>query len=94
MRGSSSLETTAALMSARLDDLKFAVECVDLGRDVENAGVSLVIVSDLSCQPPIVGAAGQVQGLVIGRRLPGNGIDKPHGEWLGGRVANVRGGGE
>ena len=66
---------------------------MDLGRDVEDAGVRLVIAGDLCRQTPVVGAGGQVHGLMIRRRLAADGIDEPHWKWLGGGVANVRGGG-
>ena len=61
----STLEATTALTSGCLDDLELAVKRMDFGRDIEDAGVGLVVPSDLSCQSPIVGAASQIQGLVI-----------------------------
>ena len=91
--GASSLETAAALTSLRLDELHLAVECMNLGCDVEDAGVGLVIVSDLCRQAPVIGAAGQVHGLMIGRRLAADGIDEPHWKRLGGGVADIGGGG-
>ena len=91
--GAGSLEVAAALASLRLDELQLAVECMDLGRDVEDAGVRLVVMGDLCRQTPIVGAAGQIHGLVIGRRLATDGVDEPHWKWFGGGVANVGGGG-
>ena len=65
-----SLETAAALMRGRLDSLQLAVERVNLGHDVEDTGVSLVVAGNLSRQTPIVRAACQLHGLVIGGRLP------------------------
>ena len=62
---------------------------MDLGGDIENASVRFVVAGDFGCQPPVVGAAGQVHGLVIGRRLPTDGVDEPHWKWLGGGVADV-----
>ena len=93
MLGTGSLEARATLTSLRLDELQLAVERVDLGRDIENASVGLVVAGDLCCQAPVVGAAGQIHGLVVGRRFAADGIDEPHREWLGGGVADVRGGG-
>ena len=66
---------------------------MDLGRDVEDASVGLMITSDLCCQAPIVGAAGQIHGLMVGQRLATDGVDEPHWKWLGGGVADVGGGG-
>ena len=91
--GTSSLETAAALTSLRLDELHLAVECMNLGRDVEDARVGLVVTGDFGRQSPIVGATGQIHGLVVGRRLPTDSIDEPHREWLGGGVADIGGGG-
>ena len=93
MLGAGSLEAGTTLTSLRLEDLQLAAEGVDLGRDVEDAGVRLVIASDLSCQPPVVSAVGQIHGLVIGRRLSANGVDEPHRKWLGGGAVDVGGGG-
>ena len=90
--GASSLEAASALTSLCLDDLQLAVEGVDLGRDVEDTSVRLVIASDLGCQAPVVSAAGQIPGLVVGRRLPTDSVDEPHWEWLSGGVADVGGG--
>ena len=66
---------------------------MDLGGDVEDAGVGLVVSCDLRRQTPIVRAAGQVHGLVVGGRLAADSVDEPHWEWLGGGIANIRGGG-
>ena len=66
MLGAGSLEARATLTSLCFGELQLAVERVDLGRDVKDASVSLVIAGDLRCQAPVVGAAGQVQGLVVG----------------------------
>ena len=90
----SPLEATATLATGCLNNLQLAVERMYLGRDVEDAGIGLVVASDLSGQPPVVGAADQVHGLMVGRQLPGDGVDEPHGERLGRSVAYVRGGGE
>ena len=90
----SPLEAASALASGRLGDLQLAVECMDLGRNIEDAGVSLVVAGDLGRQAPVVGTASQVHGLVVGRRLARDDIDEPHGEWLSRGVANVGGGGE
>ena len=91
--GTSPFEASTTLASLRLGDLQFAIEGVDLGRDIENAGVRLVVASDLCRQPPVVGAAGQVHGLMVRCGLPADGVDEPHGKWLGGGVADVGGGG-
>ena len=93
MLGAGSLEARATLAGLRLGELQLAVERVDLGRDVEDASIGLMIAGDFRCQTPVVGATGQVHGLVIGGRLAADGVDEPHGEWFGGGVANVRGGG-
>ena len=67
MCGASSLEAAAALTAGRLGDLQLAIEHVLLRRDVEDAGVGLVVTRDLGGQPPVVGASSQFHGLVIGR---------------------------
>jgi hypothetical protein len=90
--GAGSLEARATLPSLRLGELQLAVERMDLGRDVEDAGVGLVIAGDLGRQPPVVGATGQIHGLVVGRRLPADSVDEPHREWFSGGVADVGGG--
>ena len=92
MLGAGSLEARAALTSFRLDELQLAVERVDLGRDVEDASVSLVITGDLCRQSPVVGAVGQIHGLMIGGGLTPDGVDEPHWKWLGGGVAYIGGG--
>ena len=56
--------------------------------------VHFVVVGNLGGQPPIIRAAGQLNGLMVGRRLPGDGVDEPHWEWLGGGILNIGGGGE
>ena len=89
----SSLEAATTLTSLRLDELQLAIERMDLGRDVEDAGIRLVVSGDLSREAPIVRAAGQVHGLVVRGGLASDGIDEPHGEWLGGGIADVGGGG-
>ena len=91
--GAGSLEARATLTSLRLDELQLAVERVDLGRDIEDAGVSLVVAGDLRGQPPVIGAAGQFNGLVVRRRLAADGVDEPHWKRLSGGVADVGGGG-
>ena len=88
-----SFETAATLTGLRFDQLQLAIERVDLSRDVENAGVRLVISGDLGREPPVVRAAGQVHGLVVRRGLTPDGVDEPHREWLGGRITDVRRGG-
>ena len=93
MLGAGPLETGTTLASLCLNELQLAVERVNLGGDVEDTRVGLVVTCDLSRQTPIVSAAGQVHGLVIGGRLAADGVNEPHREWLGGGVANVRGGG-
>ena len=92
MLGSSPLEMASTLTSLRLDKLQLAVERMDLGRDIENAGVRLMVSGDLGRETPVVHAAGQVHGLVIRGGLAPDGVDEPHGEWLGGRVTDVGGG--
>ena len=92
MLGAGSLEAATALASLCLDELQLAVKGMNLGRDVEDACVRLVIASDLCCQTPVVRAAGQIHGLVVGRRLPTDGIDEPHWKWLSGGIADVGGG--
>ena len=93
MLGSGSLETGTTLASLRLDELQLAVERMYLGCDVEDTGVCFVVATDLCHQTPIISAAGQVHGLMIGCRLAADGVDKPHRKWLGGGVADVRRGG-
>ena len=66
MLGAGSLEARATLTSLRLDELQLAVERVDFGRDVEDTSIGLVVAGDLCCQAPIIGATGQIHGLVIG----------------------------
>ena len=92
MLGAGSFEASTTLMSLCLDELQLAVECVNFGRDIEDAGVGLMIPGDLCRQTPIVGAAGQVHGLVIGSRFAADGVDEPHRKWLGGGVADIGGG--
>ena len=60
------LKTAATLTSLHLDELQLAVEGMNLGRDIEDACVRLVIAGHLCCQSPIIGAACQVHGLVVG----------------------------
>ena len=93
MLGAGSLEARATLTSLCLGELQLAVERMDLGRDVEDTSVGFVVASDLRRQAPIIGAACQIHGLVVGRRLPTDGVDEPHWKWLGGGVADVGGGG-
>ena len=64
--GVSPLKAAAALMTGGFDHLQLAVERVYLGHDVEDTSVRLVITGDFSSQPPIVRAAGQFDGLVVG----------------------------
>ena len=91
--GAGSLEAASTLTSLGLGELQLAVERVNLGCDVEDAGVGLVITSDFCRQSLVIGAAGQIHGLVIGRRLAADGIDEPHWKRLGGGVADIGGGG-
>ena len=81
-------------MTSHLDDLQLAVEHVYLSHDVEDVSIGLVVVGKLGCQAPIVHAMGQVHGLVVGRRLPGYGVNKPHREWLSGGIAYIGRGGK
>ena len=94
MLRASSLETAAAVTSIGLGDLQLAIEHVDLAHDIEDASVGLMVAGDFRRQSPVVGATSQIHGLVIGRRLARDGVDKPHGEWLGRGVTDVGGGGE
>ena len=66
MLSAGSLETRTALTSLRFDELQLTVKRVDLGRDVEDAGVGLVVAGDLCGQAPVIGAAGQFNGLMVG----------------------------
>ena len=91
--GASSLEAGTTLASLCLGELQLAIEGVDLRRDIENAGVGLVVASNLCRQAPVIGAMGQIHGLVVGRRLATDGVDEPHWEWLGGGVVDVGWGG-
>ena len=77
--GVSPLEMATTLATGCLDNLQFAVKRVHLGRDVEDAGVRLVVASDLGCQTPVIRAAGQVHGLVVRGCLARDGVDEPHG---------------
>ena len=91
--GASSLETGATLTSLCLGELQLAVERVNFCRNVEDAGVGLVVTSDLCRQSPIVGTMGQVHGLMVGRRLAADSVDEPHRKWLSGGVMDIGGGG-
>ena len=66
---------------------------MNFGCDIEDAGVGLVIASNFCRQAPVVGAASQIHGLVVGRRLATDGVDEPHWKRLGGGVADIGGGG-
>ena len=66
MLGPGPFEAAAALTSFRLDELQLAVEGVNLARDIEDASVRFVIAGNLGRQPPIVGATGQIHGLMVG----------------------------
>ena len=79
----------ATLVTSHLDDLQLTVECVYLGHNIEYACIRLVVAGELGDQPPVVRAMGQIHGLMVERRLPQNGIDEPHGEWLSRGVMNV-----
>ena len=63
----SPLEAASALMTSHLDDVQLTVERMYLGHDIEDAGVGLMVASELGGQSPVIGAAGQVHGLVVGR---------------------------
>ena len=93
MLGAGSLEARTTLTSLRLGELQLAIECMDFCRDVEDASIRFMIAGNLGRETPIVGATSQVHGLVIRGGFAPDGVDEPHGEWLGGGVANVRGGG-
>ena len=56
--------------------------------------VQLMVLGELSNQPPITGLLCQLNGLVEGHQLSQDGIDEPHGEWLDGRAAVIGGGGK
>ena len=92
--GTSPLKAAVALTTGHLDNLQLAVEYVYLGCNIEDSRVRFMVAGELSDQPPVVRAVGQLNGLVIGRRLPRDGVDEPHWEWFGGSVADVGGGGE
>ena len=76
--GSGSLEAATTLTSLRLDELQLTIERMDFGRDVEDAGIRLVIATDLRGEAPIVRASGQIHGLVIRGGLASDGVDEPH----------------
>ena len=65
--GTSSLEMAATLTTSGLDYLELAVERVYLHRDVEDTSICLVVAGNLGGQPPVIRAASQLNGLVIGR---------------------------
>ena len=92
--GTSPLKAAVALTTGCLDNLQLAVEYVYLGHNIEDSRIQFMVVGKLSDQPPVVCAVGQLDGLVIGRRLLRDGVDEPHWEWFGGSVADVGGGGE
>ena len=94
MLGAGSLEARTTLTSLCLDQLQLTIERVDLGCDIEDTSVGLMVASDLRCQAPVVGAAGQIHNLVVRGRLASDGVDEPHRKWLGGGVADVGGGSE
>ena len=87
--GAGSLKTSSALTASCLDDLQLTIECMHLGGDVEYPSIQLMVAGEFGNQSPVVCAACQVHGLVIGRCLPRNGINEPHGKWLCGGVAIV-----
>ena len=64
--GTGPLETAVALMTSGLDHLQLAIEHVYLCRDVKDMGVRLMVASDLGGQTPIVCAASQLDGPVVG----------------------------
>ena len=55
MLGSGSLQAAAALTCLRFGELQLAVERVNLSRDVEDAGVRLVVAGNLGRQSPVIG---------------------------------------
>ena len=63
----SPLKATVTLMAGCLDNLQLAIKCVYLGHDVKHLRVRLVVAGKLGDQPPVVCAAGQFNGLVVGR---------------------------
>ena len=65
--GTSPFKAAAALATGRLDDLQLTVERVYFGHDIENSRVRFVVVGKLGDQPPVVCAASQLDGLVVGR---------------------------
>ena len=67
MLSASPLKAASALMTSRFDDVQLTVKCMYLSRDIEDTGVGLMVVSELGGQSPVIGAAGQVHGLVVGR---------------------------
>ena len=67
MLGMSPLEMAVALTTSRLDHVQLAVKHVCLGHDVKDPRVQLVVASELSDQSPVICAAGQLHGLVVGR---------------------------
>ena len=91
--GMGPLEMATALTTSGLDHLQLAVERVYLCRDIEDTSVHFVVAGDLGGQPPVVRAASQLHGLMVGGRLPRDGVDEPHWEWLSGGITDVGGGG-
>ena len=67
MLGMGPFEMAVALTTGSFGHLELAVECVDLGHDIEDLHVRLVIACQLGNQPPVVRAVSQLDGLVIGR---------------------------
>ena len=65
-----------------------------LGGNVEDMGVHLVIAGQLCNQSPVAGLLHQLHGLMEGSGPPGYSVDEPHGEWLGGLIMVIGGGGE
>lgn len=94
MLGASPLKTTMALATSGLDHLQLAIKCVYLCRDVEDTSVHFMVVSNFGGQSPVVCALGQLNGLMIGRRLPGDGVNEPYWEWLSGGALDIGRGGE
>jgi hypothetical protein len=69
MLGARPLEAATTLTAGCLDDLELAVERVYLGRDIEDSRVRVVplVASELGDQSPVVRAASQLCGLMVGR---------------------------
>ena len=78
MLGTSSLEAATALTTGRLGDLQLAVEHMYLCCDIEYSRIGLVVLGKFGNQPPVIHVAGQINGLVVQRRLSRDGIHACH----------------